>query len=674
MAVDTLDLGLPHLNVVDTIGRGGFSVVYKAIDTKLNRPVAVKVLTGIADEAGLERFDQECQIHGPLSNHPNIVTIHDAGFTPTGSPFLVMEYLDGGALTDFLEANGRLEWQKAIEWMAPVCDAVHTAHRMGVLHRDIKPANILVSPDGPKLADFGIACVTDATSPQFAVSWLHAPPEAELNRRDERSDVYSLASTMFQLLTGAAPYWRDGDESLAALLTRMATEPVPNLPPSIAPPALDQLLQRALAKDPALRPASAAEFGAALSALATSPVWSNTDNRATAVLPVATQILPTSSPTIDTASTVHHGGLAAQSGPAGGGPLVVGGPHAVSVGTGSPATAGRPVTVQPHPLQPHSLQPHSQSHSQPHPQTNQQSQQFVSPYAASPGQRQQRRRSKKLPVAAAVVALATVAFFLRPAWAALQPASTVDQVGVGGTTTTTADEQAVSTTEPVPDSTSTTARSTTTEDTDTTDSPDTSDTTDSPDTSDTTDSPDTSDTTDSPDTSDTTSPPPPPPVEVPNVADLTAESASQVLTDDGFTNITAVSVPSDTVAAGLVIATDPAAEQLVDPDDQITMHISSGPSPVAIPDLEGETPDAAIAALEELGLEPTIEIVELEEDSPLDGRVTGTTPGPGAEVAVGSTVTVRVGESPSGPIVTIDPEIVEPTVSIPSTTVGILLP
>ena len=113
MAVDTLDLGLPHLNVVDTIGRGGFSVVYKAIDTKLNRPVAVKVLTGIADKAGLERFDQECQIHGPLSNHPNIVTIHDAGFTPTGSPFLVMEYLDGGSLTDFLEANGRLAWQKA---------------------------------------------------------------------------------------------------------------------------------------------------------------------------------------------------------------------------------------------------------------------------------------------------------------------------------------------------------------------------------------------------------------------------------------------------------------------------------------------------------------------------------------------------------------------------------
>ena len=77
---------------------------------------------------------------------------------------------------------------------------------------------------------------------------------------------------MFQLLTGAAPYWRDGDESLAALLTRMATEPVPNLPPDVAPPSLDQLLQRALAKDPAMRPASAAEFGAALSALATSPV------------------------------------------------------------------------------------------------------------------------------------------------------------------------------------------------------------------------------------------------------------------------------------------------------------------------------------------------------------------------------------------------------------------
>ena len=128
------------------------------------------------------------------------------------------------------------------------------------------------------------------------------------------------------------------------------------------------------------------------------------------------------------------------------------------------------------------------------------------------------------------------------------------------------------------------------------------------------------------------------------------------------------------MTAGRVIATDPAAGQLADPDDQITMRISSGPSLVIIPDLEGDAPDEAIAALEALGLETTIEIVEFEEDSPLDGRVTGTFPGPGAEVAVGSTVTVGVGESPSGPIVTIDPELVQPTVSIPSTTVGILLP
>ncbi|MDH3683590.1 MAG: protein kinase, partial [Acidimicrobiia bacterium] len=260
MSVDSVDLGVAHLEPQETIGRGGFSVVYKALDTKLNRYVAVKVLTAAVDRADLDRFDQECQIHGPLSNHPNIVTIHDAGYTRTGSPFLVMEYLDGGSLTDHLEANGPMQWQQAVDWMAPICDAVDTAHRMGVLHRDIKPANILISPDGPKLADFGIACVSDATSPQFAVSWHHAPPEAELNRRDERSDVYSLASTTFQLLTGHAPFWRPGEDSLAGLLHRMVSEPAPRLSPAVAPRWLDDLLQRALDKDPGRRPASAAEL------------------------------------------------------------------------------------------------------------------------------------------------------------------------------------------------------------------------------------------------------------------------------------------------------------------------------------------------------------------------------------------------------------------------------
>ena len=678
MAVGTLDLGLPHLTIVDKIGRGGFSVVYKAVDTKLNRSVAVKVLTGVADNAGLERFEQECHIHGPLSNHPNIVTIHDAGLTPTGNPFLVMEYLDGGSLTDLPgEANGPLPWRQAVEWMVPICDAVESAHRMGVLHRDIKPANILLDPAGPKLADFGIACVSDATSPQFAVSWLHAPPESELNRRDERSDVYSLASTLYELLTGAAPFWREGDESLAALLTRLATAPVPHLSPATAPPFLDHVLQRALAKDPADRPATAAELGAALvaglegsgvgGAAAANPGSGADpaghpipDAGATTILPTATEVLPAvalsplatpphrSTDAIDTNDPVH--GSWSRSGPAGGGPLVVGGPNGTLDGSGSPTTAGRPVSPLIHSTP--AIDGGIYAQSGEHPPT-----------------RTHARRSKKLPLAAAIVAIATVGFLLSPAWAALNPASapagnaiteSTTSNGAGTTTTTTSDT--VSTTEPGP--TDTTDGSST----DTTEDPDSTDTTDDPDTTDTTD--DTTDTTD--DTTDPTDPPIVEDIEVPDVANLDPETASATLADHGFTDITAVEVASASVDAGLVITTDPGAGTTVDPDDPITMRVSTGPQLVTIPVLAGDDPDSAIAELEALGLEPVVEIVELEGDDTLDGLVTGTFPGAGEQVEVGSQVVVGVGEAPVGPVVTIDPEILPPgAVTIPPTTLGL---
>ena len=679
MAVDTLDLGLPHLTVVDTIGRGGFSVVYKAVDTKLNRPVAVKVLTGVANQADLERFDQECQIHGPLSTHPNIVTIHDAGFTPTGSPFLVMEYLDAGSLSDHLEANGPLPWHQAIEWMVPICDAVDTAHRMGVLHRDIKPANILVSNDGPKLADFGIACVTDATSPQFAVSWLHAPPEAELNRRDERSDVYSLASTMFQLLAGAAPYWRDGDESLAALLARMATEPVPHLSPAVAPAWLDQLLQRALAKDPAARPATAADLRAALVAGLAGPGTGSgpavvpgpghgvagfanpsTDDRATIVLPTATEILPAVAlhpataepnparhPRLDVdrhGGTVDStGGWQAQSGPAGGGPLVGGGPLAVSVDTGSPTTTGWSTSAPGHP----------------HPQPQ--------PRQGADAMPRSRRRSKKLPVAVAVVAIATAGFFLSPAWAAL-----ASDPGPGAATT----ESSTSTTV-ASDGTSPTAPPTTA---DSDSSPSTAETTDptestvSTDSSETTDTSETTDPTDTSETTDPTDPPPPPPpadIEVPHVADLTPDEAEAVLTEEGFDTIDTVTVASETVAEGLVVETDPTAGSVVDPDTTITIVVSSGPETVTIPDLELVDPGVAAATLADLGLDSVVVEVDVPSGSPDIGLVTATDPDPGTSVPLGTTVTLVVAVEESGPVVTIDPEIVNPTITLPPTTLDL---
>jgi serine/threonine protein kinase len=264
MSVDVgAQLGIPNIAVLETLGRGGFGVVYKAFDSKMNRPVAVKVLTSVVDQSDLERFEQECRLHGPLSNHPSIVTVYDAGYTSNGSPYLVMELIEGGTLADHVARSGPVRWEQAVEWMSPICDAVQAAHDRGVLHRDIKPSNILLAPGGPRLADFGIACLSDATSPHFAVSWLHAAPESHENTRDARSDVYSLASTLYELVAGRAPFWAQ-DQQITKLMIRLIEEPPPHLPPPLGPRWLDDVLQRALSKNPAERPPTAAALAAAL--------------------------------------------------------------------------------------------------------------------------------------------------------------------------------------------------------------------------------------------------------------------------------------------------------------------------------------------------------------------------------------------------------------------------
>jgi len=625
MAVDNLDLGVAHLTVVDTIGRGGFSVVYKAVDTKLNRPVAVKVLTAVADRSDLDRFDQECQIHGPLSTHPNIVTIHDAGLTPSGSPFLVMEYLDNGSLTDYLDANGPVPWHQAVAWMGPICDAVDTAHRMGVLHRDIKPANILVSPDGPKLADFGIACVTDATSPQFAVSWLHAPPEAELNRRDERSDVYSLASTLFNLIAGHAPYWRDGDESVAALLTRMATEPVPHLHPSLAPPWVDRLLQRALAKDPAVRPATAAELRAALVA-GPGGAGVGSDGAATPGLGVSNE----AAPPMDALPTEV-------------------------LPVAAPSTDPRVPTVAP------STDPRALADSAPA--------QIGADHYRAPGPS---RRSKKLPVAAAVVALITIALFLSPALASLQPQRDAGTANTGGATTqesstTTVDESSTS-------ESSTTTRNdvaTTTEGVEGTEpsnttSETTEDTSETTETTTETTEPTTETTEDTGETTETTEEPTPDPT-VPPVDGMPADEAIAVLIEEGFTDVSTVDRASDEVPEGLVIGTDPPAGSVVDPATTITVEVSTGIE-TTMPDVVGLEPGAATDILQALGLEVIEAEVEVESGAPETGLVVSTNPGAGEVVPNDLTVTIVVaveGDEPPGPPIV---DLERSTTTIPPTT------
>jgi Protein kinase domain len=247
------------------IGRGGFAVVYRARRTALDQIVAVKVLQAAElDAVALARFDRERIAMGALAHHPHIVTVYDGGTTPRGVPYLVMEYVQGGSLADELRRSGPLPVERVLDAGVRLAGAVETAHRAGVLHRDIKPANVLVSRYGqPLLADFGISRIRGAHLTESGVitaSIAHAPPEVlDGKPPSPRSDVYSLASTLFCLLSGHPPFVHADDESALPAVARLFRDPVPDIP-WVAPPVM-AVLRDGMAKDPARRPGSALEFG-----------------------------------------------------------------------------------------------------------------------------------------------------------------------------------------------------------------------------------------------------------------------------------------------------------------------------------------------------------------------------------------------------------------------------
>ena len=239
--------------------------MFKARQPRFGRTVAVKVLDPGADPLSVQRFERECEAMGMLSSHPNIVTIFDAGVADDGKPFLIMEFMPDGSLDDRLASDGPMRWDEVADVGVKLAGALHTAHEASVLHRDVKPANVLRSPFGePCLSDFGLARFGDQakTTGVVTATLLHAPPEILAGRpATPRSDVYSLGSSLFTLLVGDAPFWQPTDESMLPLLARIADEPVPDLRPRGVPDALASAIEAALAKDPAARPGSAADFG-----------------------------------------------------------------------------------------------------------------------------------------------------------------------------------------------------------------------------------------------------------------------------------------------------------------------------------------------------------------------------------------------------------------------------
>lgn len=216
--------------IVEVIGAGGMAVVYKAIDQRLNRFVAVKILRDelARDEEFRARFQIEAQAVAMLS-HPNIVSVYDVSHT-ADVEYIVMELIEGVTLMQYMQKKGALSWKEAAHFSTQIAKALEHAHSKGIVHRDIKPQNIMILRDGTiKVADFGIAALESAQEQRSdqTVGSVHyiAPEQARGETPDTRSDIYSLGVVMYEMLTGQMPY--DGETAEQIALKHIAGVAVP---------------------------------------------------------------------------------------------------------------------------------------------------------------------------------------------------------------------------------------------------------------------------------------------------------------------------------------------------------------------------------------------------------------------------------------------------------------
>lgn len=252
--------------IIEQIGEGGMAIVYKARCKMLNRNVAVKVLKDEykVDDEILKKFNRESQAAASLS-HSNIVSVYDVG-NDDGNYYIVMELVDGITLKDYINKNPRMNWRMALRFSMQICSALSHAHRNGIIHRDIKPHNIIISQDGNcKVADFGIASVANLNETRKVdegiLGSVHyiSPEHAKGVIPDERSDIYSLGVTMYEMLTGKLPF--DGDSAVSIAVMHINQKPTPIRDINIVVPlALSQIVDKAMAKDIKLRYQSADEM------------------------------------------------------------------------------------------------------------------------------------------------------------------------------------------------------------------------------------------------------------------------------------------------------------------------------------------------------------------------------------------------------------------------------
>ncbi len=253
--------------VVAPLGAGGMGEVYRALDTRLDRTVAIKVLpTHLADSPELrQRFEREARAISSL-NHPHICHLYDVGHQD-GVDFLVMEFLEGETLAARL-ARGPLPLEQTLKYAMQIVDALDKAHRQGVVHRDLKPGNIMLTPSGAKLMDFGLAksalaaaSISSLTAPAHAVSPITAkgtiigtfhymsPEQVEGKEVDARSDLFAFGAVLYEMMTGQRAFEGKSQLSVASAILEKEPQPISVAQP-MTPPALDRVVRRCLAKDP----------------------------------------------------------------------------------------------------------------------------------------------------------------------------------------------------------------------------------------------------------------------------------------------------------------------------------------------------------------------------------------------------------------------------------------
>jgi serine/threonine-protein kinase len=271
-----------QFRIVQRIGSGGMGAVYKAEQPEMNRFVAVKVLHPkyVARPDLIARFRREARAMSHLS-HPNTARVFMYGQLEDGACYIVMEYLEGKNIAQVTRTEGVLSPGRAVNIMVQVCGALEEAHRQGMVHRDLKPENIFLTTQGgiadyPKVLDFGLAKVTQREMRPgsliltqegmvFGTPEFMSPEQARGQQLDARSDIYSLGAILYEMLTGKLPFDASAPMDYLALQIRGTPIPLGQRVQGLRfPPGLEQVVMRALAKDPGDRYPSTADFAMAL--------------------------------------------------------------------------------------------------------------------------------------------------------------------------------------------------------------------------------------------------------------------------------------------------------------------------------------------------------------------------------------------------------------------------